>query len=190
MKVLVIAAHPDDEVLGVGGTVLKHRAAGDEVMEVVAYTCRTKPRPCVAWWGHAPGDDIKPTVEVRIATFQPDVVYTHFAGDINADHRRVSEAVRVACRPYAAPSVKRLLEFYTPSSTEWGEAFHPNVYVDISGDYIAGKVDAMEAHYASEMRDWPHPRSAAVLYNAASFWGSHVGCSYAEPFVLVRERCE
>jgi len=29
-KILVIAAHPDDEILGVGGTVLKHTKDGDE----------------------------------------------------------------------------------------------------------------------------------------------------------------
>ena len=31
MKILIIAAHPDDEILGVGGTIMKHIADGDEV---------------------------------------------------------------------------------------------------------------------------------------------------------------
>ena len=31
MKVLALAAHPDDETLGCGGTLLKHRANGDEI---------------------------------------------------------------------------------------------------------------------------------------------------------------
>jgi LmbE family N-acetylglucosaminyl deacetylase len=30
-KILVIAAHPDDEVLGMGGSLLKHHAAGDGI---------------------------------------------------------------------------------------------------------------------------------------------------------------
>jgi LmbE family N-acetylglucosaminyl deacetylase len=189
MKVLLIAAHPDDEVLGPGGTMLKHQEAGDEVITCIAYKCRVeRTAPDIDWWLLPAGSDPLPTIEASIATWRPDVVYTHFAGDINADHRRVSEAVRVACRPYAAPSVHRLLEFYTPSSTEWGEAaFKPNVYVDIS-DHIAAKTEAMLKHYESEMRPFPHPRSAIALVNTAAFWGSHVGYAAAEPFVLVRER--
>jgi LmbE family N-acetylglucosaminyl deacetylase len=188
MKVLVIAAHPDDEVLGVGGTVIKHRADGDSVHVIVVFKCRIAPPSGVEWW-ELPKDYhlAQKQIEDAVLLARPDIVYTHFAGDINADHRRVSEAVRVACRPYAAPSVHRLLEFYTPSSSEWGEAFHPNVYVDIS-DHIAAKTAAMLEHYESEMRPFPHPRSSISLANTAAFWGSHVGYAAAEPFILVRER--
>ncbi len=35
MKILVIAAHPDDEVLGAGGTILKHTQSGDEVKIII-----------------------------------------------------------------------------------------------------------------------------------------------------------
>lgn len=34
-KVLFIAVHPDDETLGAGGTILKHKAAGDEIYWLV-----------------------------------------------------------------------------------------------------------------------------------------------------------
>src|SRR5215831_18965255 len=35
VRVLVVAPHPDDEVLGCGGTMARHAAAGDEVHVVV-----------------------------------------------------------------------------------------------------------------------------------------------------------
>lgn len=187
MRIACFAAHPDDEVLGVGGTLQRHRDAGDQVLTFVLYECRTRAAPGTHWARMERGTDPQQGIEDMVHNERPDIVYTHYAGDINADHRRVSEAVRVACRPYAAPSVKRLLEFYTPSSTEWGEAFHPNVYVDIT-DTLADKVALMEDDYASEMREPPHPRSADMLRAAAAFWGSHVGYAAAEPFVLVRER--
>ena len=93
----------------------------------------------------------------------------------------------VACRPYAAPSVRSIRTFYTPSSTEWsGAGFTPNLYVDITST-IEQKLAAM-ALYESELRPAPHPRSLESLRATAAFWGSHAGYAYAEPFVVVRER--
>jgi LmbE family N-acetylglucosaminyl deacetylase len=34
-KVAVIAPHPDDETLGCGGTLLKHRASGDSISWII-----------------------------------------------------------------------------------------------------------------------------------------------------------
>lgn len=185
-RVLVLAAHPDDEVLGVGGTVLRHRAAGDQVDVHVVYKCRTSPPSGVWYTAHEQGEDVKPMVEEWVAFAQPDIVYTHHAGDLNADHRRLHEAVLVACRPYAAPSVRSIRTFYTPSSTEWGGGFVPNLFVDIT-EHMDAKLAAM-APYASELRPEPHPRSLEQLRSIAAFWGGQAGYRYAEPFMVVRER--
>src|SRR5689334_22767204 len=124
-RVLVVAAHPDDDILGPGGTILRHRAQGDDVEVIGCFTCRVPSGIRSANLPH--GQDPLAWIEENIARIRPDTVYTHFSGDLNADHRAVSEAVRVACRAYAS-TVTRLLEFYTVSSTEWGEAFKPTVY--------------------------------------------------------------
>src|SRR5439155_26635736 len=98
-------------------------------------------------------------LERQIQEFQPHVIYTHWWGDVNADHARVAEAVDVAARPYSAPCLKSIYAFETPSSTEWtasarGRAFAPNVFVDISEE-LDRKLDAMRC-YQSELL---HPRT-------------------------------
>lgn len=186
MRVLLFAAHPDDEVLGVGGTILRHRAQGDEVDVVIAYTCRTSPPVGVHWWRAEQKTNVLGGVEHAVKSLEPDIVYTHHGGDINADHRALHEAVMVACRPYAAPSVRSIRTFHTPSSTEWGHGFTPTLFVDIS-DHIDAKMAAM-AFYADELRPEPHPRSLEYLRAQAMTWGAASGFRFAEAFMVERER--
>src|SRR2546428_7477162 len=61
-------------------------------------------------------------VEAAIASFQPEVIYTHHAGDLNVDHEVVNRAVVTACRPLPGSHVRSILTFEVPSSTEWQAA--------------------------------------------------------------------
>lgn len=217
MNVLVIAAHPDDEVLGVGGAAARHAQRGDAVhvlvvcegagrrypvgrlTEIAAQARRAAAHLGVAnvTLGDLPdqGLDTLPltqvaaVVEAAIARLAPATVYTHHRGDLNRDHQILAEAVLVATRPYAAPSVREVLCFETPSSTEWGAAatattFEPNVYIDI-GTTLEAKLAAF-AEYAAEVREYPHPRSLQALRERAAYRGSVAGVRAAEAFVLVR----
>lgn len=217
MKTLVIAAHPDDEILGVGGTVAVHIEKGDSVQ--LAILCegvsarnaaerhaevRAQSRKAAAILGvdnliirDFPDQhlDARPIIEVTreveklIQSFQPEIVYTQFSGDLNRDHRVLAEAVMVATRPYAAPFVREVLMYETPSSTEWSSAqlspvFQPNVFTDIT--YTLGKKLEAFACYAAEVCPEPHPRSLVALRQRAHYWGSLVNRQAAEPFVCVR----
>lgn len=217
MNVLVVAAHPDDELLGAGGTVASHAANGDRVK--LAVMCegssirynqewdtqvRRQAREAARILGVTdlvmgdlpdqrletiPLQEVAKKVEQLIAESQPEVIYTHFAGDINRDHQVLAEAVLVAARPYSAPSVKEILMFETPSSTEWSSPslttpFHANVYVDIE-KFLQKKIDAFSC-YTAEVRPFPHPRSPEALADRARYWGSLINRKAAEPFVLVR----
>jgi len=217
VKVLVVAAHPDDELLGVGGTIASHVAKGDQVRVAVmceGFSSRYNPD-----WdgevrkqaneaarilgvtdlvlGNLPDQqletlllcDVAKKIGQLIEESQPELVYTHFAGDINRDHRILTEAVLVAARPYSAPLVKEILMFETPSSTEWGSpplttSFQPNVYVDIS-EFLDRKISAFSC-YSAEVRESPHPRSLQALADRARYWGSVINRRSAEAFVLVR----
>jgi LmbE family N-acetylglucosaminyl deacetylase len=218
VNVLVVAAHPDDEVLGPGGTILRHVKAGDDVTVLIACTgtnLRYGSAVTAALLdaarevgellsvrlvlGGLPDQALDtlslPTVvdvvEREIRTAEAELVYVHHWGDINRDHRILCEATAVATRPYAAPGVRAIRCFETPSSTEWGSSaglapFVPNLFVDVV-DTLEAKIGAF-ARYRSEVRPVPHPRSLDALADRARYWGSVSGMDSAEPFVVLRDR--
>ena len=215
MKILVIAPHPDDEVLGCGGTIAKHVNNGD-IVDLCIVT-----QPYAPEWSESYIKNKKkeieksknilgireihfldlPTVkldgllqkDINTALYgivketTPDVVYIPHKGDLNRDHRIVFECALVALRPIGC-GVKKILSYEILSETEWGqpiEPFFPNFYVDISKT-ISEKCNAMEA-YSSELKSEPHPRSLKIIRANAKKRGSEVGVSYAESFILIRE---
>ncbi|MFI9150184.1 PIG-L deacetylase family protein [Streptomyces sp. NPDC053367] len=215
--VLVLAAHPDDELLGVGGTLARHVADGDAVHAVVltegaSSRYRKGLAEDLAKSAHRAAQvlgltslrlwrlpdqrlDALPLIEVvqqveAVAdALRPDLVYTHFPGDVNADHGIAARAAWTACRPYVLPRLRRFAVFETPSSTEWGWSaetpFTPSLYVDVAGT-LELKLEAMSC-YDTELRDPPHPRSLPALRERAAYWGSRVGREAAEPFQVLRE---
>ncbi|MEA2494991.1 MAG: hypothetical protein QOJ29_2902 [Thermoleophilaceae bacterium] len=133
--------------------------------------------------------DVVKAVEQIKTEVQPELVFTHHAGDLNVDHGVVANAVLTAFRPLPGEPAVTLLAFETLSSTEWnvatnGAPFVPNWFVDASAG-LERKVEAMAA-YSHELRDWPHPRSLEGIRAAARAWGMRVGLEAAEPFMLMR----
>lgn len=189
-RVLAVVAHPDDEVLGVGGTLLRHKAEGDLVWIVIAHRCRTESETESQEAAARMGIDYERlwnsgrTIADTVADYMPDIVYTHSAADLHHEHQDVLQATLVACRPQSG--VRAIYCFETPSATDWsGVVFDPRLFVDI-GDTIEAKLHAMEA-YTSELRDSPHPRNIDRLMERGLFWGQRIGVDYAEAFEVIRE---
>lgn len=220
--ILIIAAHPDDEVLGCGGTIAKlanegasihvnfmadgvFSRAGDIVDQQTEFAARriAAEKACnilgvkSVSFNDFPDNQmdtiallniIKP-IEDLISKYKPDTVFTHHSGDVNIDHQRTHDAVVTACRPQSGHSVKNLLCFEVPSSTEWqlpgsAQPFAPNWFVDIT-DTLDLKLAALDV-YSAELRPWPHPRSRRGVEHLVHWRGATVGVDAAEAFMLGR----
>jgi len=148
MKVLAIAPHPDDETLGCGATLLKHKAAGDSLSWLIATTDyepqwskelqatkEAEINTVAAAYGFdrvtrlkfptvkldtIPLDEMIGAIRDAIAEAQPDCVYVNHWGDVHSDHRVVFEATMSVLKPFYSlrHGVKRVLSYEILSSTD------------------------------------------------------------------------
>jgi LmbE family N-acetylglucosaminyl deacetylase len=157
MKILVIAAHPDDEVLGCGGVIARHAAQGDEVHVLVA--TRGIPEIFAPEFieeirrelkaAHqilkvnethfldfpapkldvVPGHELADGIRKVIYNLRPETIYLPHGGDIHLDHRAVYMATLVAARPSNDCPVKQLLCYETLSETEWAPSAVQSAFI-------------------------------------------------------------
>lgn len=147
VNVLAISAHPDDETLGCGGTLLKHRDQGDPIFWVIATVCHQPQwsaemierkalevdRVARAYNAHpfrlgflnaqldrvSVGELMKP-IERIVDEVRPEVVYVLHGGDIHTDHHALFTAAMSVLKPFymVRRGVRRVLSYETLSSTD------------------------------------------------------------------------
>ena len=205
-SVLVIAAHPDDEVLGCGGTIAKlSKTCQIHILVLTAGRIegmrdRAKQANAVLraettildfpdqQLDTVPLQTIAKSIDEMIAAYHPANVYTHSPCDLNQDHQAAAAARLIATRPVPGHPVKAVYTYEVNSATEWGfgqfRTFQPNVFMDIT-DTLDIKLKAL-ACYDPEMRKYPHPRSTEAILYMAKYRGTAVGVAAAEAFALVR----
>jgi LmbE family N-acetylglucosaminyl deacetylase len=145
---LVIGAHPDDEVLGPGGTIARLAREGERVCVLIVTDGsstqylgdedkrrrkRGELERCCAVLGVAelvhgdlpdmrldslPHHELNDFIGRHVERWRPDTVFTHYP-DINRDHQRIFDSTLVAIRPRQGCPVRSLLLYPTPSATEW-----------------------------------------------------------------------
>lgn len=157
MKVLVIAPHPDDEVLGVGGTIAKRAAAGAEVTVCICTkgvhsmfdpkiikAGRDEARRAHTYLGVSetifldlpaaeldslPMTGIVGMLENVVSETCPDEIFIPHHGDIHNDHKTISAAAMVALRPKRFKKPVRILSYEVPSETGWDAPTTENAFI-------------------------------------------------------------
>lgn len=217
MKILVIAAHPDDEVLGVGGAINKYIREGNDVYVYIVTDGSTtqykgdllkkekkneniqevKKILNLTEIIHGNLPDMKldtiPHLEINkkisaiVQNIKPEIIFTHHFGDVNKDHQIVYESTMVACRP-TSEFIKEIYTYEVLSATEWGTN-----YSFIPNVYIELTSEDLLKKisalnaYETETRKYPHPRSPEAIENLAKIRGNTILSNYAEAFHLVRK---
>ena len=209
MNILVIGAHADDEVVGMGATIKK-------------LSKKNKIFLCIITDGTTAQYDDKKMIKVRrnaciksskllgisnvkfldfpdmgldtisqleinkelekvIEDYKPKVVYTTPSHDLHKDHRLIFDSTLVATRPFSS-SVKQLLSYEFPGPVK--KPFRPTVYQNIEKEFLY-KLKAFKM-YKSEVMKFPHPRSIEAIENLAIQRGVECSLKKAEAFQLIR----
>ena len=156
--VLVVAPHPDDETLGCGGTLLKHKNNGDKIYWMIVTNIQTG-----SGWSDAivrkrqqEIDDVSnmygfehkfkldfPTTELDaipykdlinrimpvIQEVRPTIVYVPNRSDIHTDHQITFKAVTSCCKNFRTPFMNKILMYECLSETEFAPPLREDVFV-------------------------------------------------------------
>lgn len=216
-NILVVAPHPDDETLGCGGTLLKHKKEKDQIHWLIMTKIDpkiseekvkirnkeiNKVRSLYKFKSVIEGNfitarmdtyakiDIIEFISNSINKIKPDIIYMPFYDDAHSDHKIINESVISACKSFRKPFIKSIRVYETLSETEFNinpTSMSFKPNLYIDIDKYLEKKIKIMKVYRSEFLPHPFPRSEKGIKSLAYFRGSFVNLNAAEAFIILKE---
>lgn len=169
-KILIVAPHPDDETLGCGGTLLKHKKKGDKIYWLIITSmsaeggfpkaqveAREKEINAVSKaYGFErvfslampvtridtlPRAEIVRKIGKVIEMVKPTALYLPFKNDVHSDHRVVFDSAISSGKTFRFPSIKKLMMYEAISETEFSAPLKDNIFMPNNFSDITGYID-------------------------------------------------
>lgn len=157
-KILIIAVHPDDETLGCGGTLLKHKANGDEIHWIIATDIKVSEgftkesierrdneiKEVEKLYDfnsvHRLGlstmrvdeysmSELIAKISAVVNEVKPNIIYLPFKADVHSDHRHIFNAAYSCTKSFRYPFVKKIYMVETLSETEFAPSIKEDNFI-------------------------------------------------------------
>lgn len=157
-KALVVAVHPDDETLGCGGTLLKHKKQGDKIYWIIVTSLREdnvqgekrtlkrkkEIEKVAEKYGFEGIFELGfPTMELDqfsineiinkisgiFKSIEPEIIYLPYKGDVHSDHRITFDAAYSCTKNFRYPFIKKVLMMETLSETEFAPSLIDSFFI-------------------------------------------------------------
>jgi len=210
MNILILSPHPDDETIGMGGTINKLSKLHHEIFLCIITDgssnkngdkkkSKNRKEDCKKvgrFLGikkiifldfpdtrlmEIPQVEINSSIEKIITKINPDILFIPPENDLHTDHSKVHNCALVSSRSLTN-NIKQIYSYEILGHVK--TPFLPNVFVNIE-KFLSKKISAFKM-YKTEQRNYPHHRSIKSIENLAIRRGVESGLKFAEAFRLIR----
>lgn len=216
-KIVLISAHADDEVFGMGGSLCHFRDQGFEIHwliltklweprwdsqtlqkrqeEILKISKQLKFSSTTQWDYKDNGldqvgfNELQTMMIQYLDQIQPDTIFTPGPWDFNFEHRIAFELVEASTKPSYSPYIQSIIAYEIPSSTDWtlGQRKAPQANWYLDINQYLEEKWELCSTYSDEVYNFPHPRSEKGVQSFAHKRACESGCMAAEAFWIMRK---